>query len=85
MIEFLMIAIVVTPVIGMIALWTSYNHDNATKYINEKIDNLYHFCPYKYKWQLAEDLAMRDKDAKFSYLMTMPKASVKELWLIETN
>ena len=85
MIEFLMIAIVVTPIIGTIALWTSYNHDNATKYINKKIDTIYNFCPYKYKWQLADDLGMRDEDSKFSYLMTMPKESVKELWLIETN
>ena len=85
MIEFLMIAIVVTATLGPLALWASWNHTNATEYIEKKIDTIYNFCPYKYRWQLADDLGMRDEDSKFSYLMTMPKESVKELWLIETN
>lgn len=85
MIDYIFILWITTMVIGPIAIWASYNHTNATKYIESKIDTLYNFCPYKYKWQIADDLAMRDDEAKFSYLMTMPKDRVKELWLIETN
>ena len=50
MIEFLMIAIVVTATLGPLALWASWNHTNATEYIEKKIDTIYNFCPYKYKW-----------------------------------
>lgn len=85
MIDFIFILWITTMVIGPIAIWASYNHTNATKYINKKIDEVDGFCPYKYKWQIADDLAMRDDEAKFSYLMTMPKDRVKDLWLIETN
>ena len=85
MIDFIFILWITTMVIGPIAIWASYNHINATKYINKKIDEVDGFCPYKYKWQIADDLAIRDDEAKFSYLMTMPKDRVKDLWLIETN
>ena len=85
MIDYIFILWITTMVIGPIALWASYNHTNATRYIKSKIDTIPYFCPYKYKWQMADDLAMRDDEAKFTYLMTMPKDRVKELWLIETN
>ncbi len=85
MIEFLFISLITAMVLGPIGKIASNNHTNATKYIESKINTLYNFCPYKYKWQIADDLAIRDDEAKFSYLMTMPKDRVKELWLIETN
>ena len=85
MLDFICILFVTTLVVGPMALALSYNHDNHTKYINKKIAEVDGFCPFKYKWQIADDLAMRNKETKFSYLMPMPKASVKELWMIETN
>ena len=85
MLDFICMLFVGTLIIGPIAIAVSYNHTNYTRFINKKIAEVDGFCPFKYKWQIADDLAMRDKEAKFSYLMPMPKERVKDLWMIETN
>ena len=85
MLDFICMLFIGTLIIGPIALAVSYNANHYEEFINKKIDEVDGFCPFKYKWQIADDLAMRDDEAKFSYLMPMPKERIKELWLIETN
>ena len=85
MLDFICMLFVTLIVVGPMAIALSYNHTNYTHFINKKITEVDGFCPFKYKWQIADDLAMRDEEAKFSNLMTMPKARGKDLWMIETN
>ena len=85
MIEFIIILLIVTSILGPIAVFASWNASNSEQWINKTIDEVPGFCPYKYKWQIADDLSMRNKQSKFSYLMTMPKSRVKELWVREVH
>ena len=85
MIEFMFILLITIAVIGPIALAACINADNQEKFIADTIHKTLEFCPYKYKWQIADDLSMRNKQSKFSYLMTMPKSRVKELWVREVH
>jgi len=84
-IEFIFILLITIAVIGPIALAACINADNQEKFIADTIHKTLEFCPYKYKWQIADDLSMRDDNAKFSYLMTMPKQQVKDLWMMEVH
>lgn len=74
--EFLLILTVTFMVLAPIAVWASWNERNAMEWIYENTN----YCPFKYKWQIANDLSFRDKSAKFSYLMIMPKKAVMFLW-----
>jgi len=85
MIEFMFILLGTLAVLGPIALAACINADNQEKFIADTIHKTLEFCPYKYKWQIADDLSMRDDNAKFSYLMTMPKQQVKDLWMMEVH
>ena len=78
MIDYIVVLFVVTVVIGPIALWASWNERNANEWISANVDG----CPFKYKWQIADDLSASRKDIKFSHLMVLPKAEVKKLWLL---
>ena len=80
----LVLLFVSTAVIGPVAIWASWSEINANDWIaNNVVD-----CPYKYKWQMADDLSMSclgsssKMDVKFSHLMVLPKAEVKKLWLL---
>jgi hypothetical protein len=85
MIEFIIILLIVASILWPIAIFVCYNASNSERWINKTIDEVPGFCPYKYKWQIADDLSMRNKQSKFSYLMTMPKSRVKELWVREVH
>ena len=85
MIDFIVILWVTLAIVGPIAILTSWNASNGEYWINKTINEVPGFCPYKYKWQVADDLSMRDESAKFSYLMTMPKQQVKDLWMMEVH
>ena len=85
MIEFMFILLVTLAVLGPIALAVCINADNQEKFIADTIHKTIAFCPYRFKWQIADDLSMRDDNAKFSYLMTMPKQQVKDLWMMEVH
>jgi len=80
----LVMLLVLTAVIGSIAIWASWNERNANEWIANNVDG----CPFKYKWQMADDLSTprlsggSKMDVKFSYLMVMPKDEVKKLWLL---
>ena len=74
----LVLLFVLTAVIGSVAIWASWNEINANEWIASNVDG----CPFKYKWQIADDLSVSRKDIKFSYLMVMPKAEVRKLWLL---
>ena len=74
----LVLLFVLTAVIGPVAIWASWNEINANEWISSNVDG----CPFKYKWQIADDLSASRKDIKFSYLMVMPKAEVRKLWLL---
>tara|TARA_R110002110_G_scaffold74852_3_gene197942 strand:- start:1055 stop:1339 length:285 start_codon:yes stop_codon:yes gene_type:complete len=84
-IEFIFILLITIAVIGPIALAACINADNQEKFIADTIHKTIAFCPYRFKWQIADDLSMRDDNAKFSYLMTMPKQQVKDLWMMEVH
>ena len=77
MINFIFALWLVVIFIGPIAIWSSWNETNANNWIAENVKG----CPFKYKWQIANDLSMKNKSAKFSYLLTLPKAEVIDLWL----
>ena len=85
MIDFIVVLFIVTSILGPVAILASWNATNGEQWINKTISEVPGFCPYKYKWQIADDLSMRDDDAKFSYLMTMPKRRVEELWMREVH
>jgi len=85
MINFIIALLITMVIIGPIAIAVCINAYNQEKFIEDTINKTLEFCPYKYKWQIAEDLSMRDKSAKFSYLMTMPKQQVKDLWMMEVH
>ena len=85
MIDFIFILFIVTSILGTVAVFVSWNAINGEHWINKTINEVPGFCPYKYKWQVADDLSMRDDNAKFSYLMTMPKRRVEELWIREVH
>ena len=76
--DILVLLFVLTAVIGPVAIWASWNEINANEWIASNVDG----CPFKYKWQIADDLSASRKDIKFSYLMVMPKAEVRKLWLL---
>ena len=78
MMDYVVILFVVTIFIGPVAVWASWNERNTNAWIALNVDG----CPFKYKWQMADDLSASRKDVKFSYLMVMPKAEVKKLWLL---
>jgi len=80
MIDYIVILLVVVGIVGPIAMVASWNELNANKWIALNVDG----CPFKYKWQIADDLSASRKDIKFSHLMVLPKAEVKKLWL-ESN
>ena len=77
MFEYILILFVVTIAIGPVAILASWNERDMNEWISINVDG----CPFKYKWQIADDLSASRKDVKFSYLMVMPKAEVKKLWL----
>ena len=74
----LVLLFVLTAVIGPVAIWASWNEINTNEWISSNVDG----CPFKYKWQIADDLSASRKDIKFSHLMVMPKAEVRKLWLL---
>ena len=80
----LVLLFVSTAVIGPVAIWASWIEINANEWIANNVVG----CPYKYKWQMADDLSMSylgsgsKMDVKFSHLMVLPKAEVKKLWLL---
>ena len=74
----LVLLFILTVVIGPVVIWASWNEINSNEWIANNVDG----CPFKYKWQIADDLAMYRKDIRFSYLMTLPKAEVKKVWMI---
>ena len=74
----LVLLFVSTAVIGPVAIWASWNEINTNEWIANNVVG----CPYKYKWQMADDLSASRKDIKFSHLMVLPKAEVKKLWLL---
>ena len=73
----LVLLFVLTAIVGPIAIWASWNESNANEWIAENVNG----CPFKYKWQIADDLSMKNRSVKFSYLLTLPKAEVIDLWL----
>ena len=77
MIDYIVILLVVMGIVGPVAIWASWNEANANEWIALNVDG----CPFKYKWQIADDLSASRKDIKFSHLMVLPKAEVKKLWL----
>ena len=85
MIDFIFALWIVTGILGPVAILASWNASNGEHWINKTINEVSGFCPFKYKWQIADDLSMRDKSAKFSYLMTMPKQQVKNLWMMKVH
>ena len=76
MLEYMIIMIVVMGIVGPIAIWASWSESNANEWIALNVEG----CPFKYKWQIADDLSASRKDIKFSHLMVLPKAEVKKLW-----
>ena len=74
----LVLLFILTVVIGPVVIWASWNEINSNEWIANNVDG----CPFKYKWQIADDLAMYRKGIRFSYLMTLPKAEVKKVWMI---
>ena len=85
MIDFIFALCITLGILGPVAILASWNTYNCEQWINKTIDEVPGFCPFKYKWQIADDLSMRNKQSKFSYLMTMPKSRVKELWVREVH
>ena len=77
MIDYIVILLAVIGTVGPVAIWASWNESNANEWIALNVDG----CPFKYKWQIADDLSASRKDIKFSHLMVLPKAEVKKLWL----
>ena len=77
MIDYIVILLVVMGIVGPIAIWASWNEANANEWIALNVDG----CPFKYKWQIADDLSA-SRRGKFSHLMVLPKAEVKKLWLL---
>jgi len=78
MLDYIVILLVVVGIVGPIAVVASWNERNANEWIALNVDG----CPFKYKWQIADDLSASRKDIKFSHLMVLPKAEVKKLWLL---
>ena len=84
MLDYIVILLVVIGTVGPVAIWASWNERNANEWIANNVDG----CPFKYKWQMADDLSSSrlgggsKMDVKFSYLMVMPKAEVRKLWLL---
>lgn len=80
----LVLVFVLTAIVGSVAIWASWNEINSNEWIANNVDG----CPFKYKWQMADDLSTSrlgrgsKMDVKFSYLMVMPKDEVKKLWLL---
>ena len=83
----LVLVFVLTAIIGSIAIWASWNEINSNEWIANNVDG----CPFKYKWQMADDLSSSrlggdsKMDVKFSYLMVLPKAEVKKLWILNNH
>jgi hypothetical protein len=73
---FISILLVAFMLLYPTAIWASWNERNGMDWIYSNTN----YCPFKYKWQIANDLNSRDKSAKFSYLMTLPKGVVKSIW-----
>ena len=80
----LVLVFVLTAIVGSVAIWASWNEINSNEWIANNVDG----CPFKYKWQMADDLSTSrlgrgsKMDVKFSYLMVMPKDEVRKLWLL---
>jgi len=74
--NFVIILTITFVVIAPIALFASWNERNAMEWIYNNTNH----CPFKYKWQIANDLSFRDKSIKFSHLMILPKRVVLSLW-----
>ena len=80
----LVLVFVLTAIVGSVGIWASWNEINSNEWIANNVDG----CPFKYKWQMADDLSTSrlgrgsKMDVKFSYLMVMPKDEVKKLWLL---
>ena len=80
----LVLLFILTAVIGPVVIWASWNEINSNEWIANNVDG----CPFKYKWQIADDLSSSclgsdsKMDVKFSYLMVMPKDEVRKLWLL---
>ena len=49
----LVMLLVLTAVIGSVAIWASWNEINTNEWIANNVDG----CPFKYKWQMADDLS----------------------------
>ncbi len=69
--------------IGLIAIAVCMNERNLNKYYKANIELHKGFCPYKYKWQLINDLNARNPKHAVTYLHTLSKANVKRLWIHE--
>ena len=78
MLDYIVILLAVIGTVGPVAIWASWNEINTNEWIANNVVG----CPYKYKWQMADDLSASRKDIKFSHLMVLPKAEVKKLWLL---
>lgn len=77
MLEFIIILMITLIILYPIAVIVSHNATNGEEWINENVRH----CPYKYKWQMADSLSRIDKTFKFTYLLTLPKHVVKDLWV----
>jgi len=85
MLDYTVILFLTALVLGPIAVWSSHNYTNSVRFANKMIEEHDYFCPFKYKWQIADDLSFKQKDYKFTYLMSMSKESVKQLWFNAHN
>jgi len=79
------VAWLIIAFIGLIAIAVCMNERNMNKYYNTKIAMHKGFCPFKYKWQLIDDLNKRNKEHAVTYLHTLNKANVKALWMYEVH
>ena len=65
------VAGLIIPFIGLIAIAVCMNERNMNKYYNTKIAMHKGFCPFKYKWQLIDDLNKRNKEHAVTYLHSL--------------
>ena len=49
----LVLVFVLTAIVGSVAIWASWNEINSNEWIANNVDG----CPFKYKWQMADDLS----------------------------
>jgi len=83
MIEFTIMLLVVTAVLGSVSIWAVYHDISIEDFYNEHMHEL-DMCPYKCKWDLVEVLANETTgstyNTRFWAFMRVPKKELYSLW-----